>query len=405
MAVEAVNTMPSPSLFARFVRLVSLGVVWLSGAMVLGFLVNLLERGGFSWIQGDWLINIENIHVRRGPLGSLLIRISDATGVDLLLLLGAVQGGVMVLLLLACTAVLWRLLRDPTFALIVFSPAVFFVFWMANPRAIVRKEMLVFTALALLLLIPMRPALRWVLAGASLLLYLLAVSGHEAMTLMFPAWAAVLLVVMWPWRDRPLLWVMLGLGALAALAKGLYAIRFRGIDDVMPVCAPLLERGLGDSYCGGSIKWLIQGPVPVLERFGEDVPVFLVGYVLASIPLFWLAIRHPWRGPLLLGFFGLLVPVLPLYPIAWDWGRWMLMHGSAFASLLMAAYLVHPRIAPRARLPARILSGLAIVGICAGNLFWAPQWVHVGLNGGVAEQFRENVPRHVNRILRSLPGV
>ena len=389
--------------FAHLMRLVCLGLIALSTALVLGFLHNQIQRGGFRWNQGDWLINLEEVHVRRGPLGSGLIALSDATGVPLLTLVGGLQGAVMVVFLLASVAALWRLLRDPAFALVVFSPAVPFVFWMANPHAIVRKEILVFAALAVLLLVPMHLATRWVLAGASLMLYLVALAGHEAMVLMLPAWAATLLVVMWPERRHGALWTILAIATVAAGSKVAYAMAYPGVADVTLVCDPLVARGLPDTLCDGAIRALASGPAEgTVTRFRDDLPAFLLGYGAAALPLLYLAVRHPLRWRLLAASVALLLPILPLFGIALDWGRWMLLHLTAFAFLLMAVHLVRPAAPLGGGVAQRGLAGLALVAVCAGNLFWAPHYVNAGLNGGAMVQLTENVPRRLGGIRRQL---
>ncbi len=39
-----------------------------------------IHSGGNSWKQGDWLINNYSLEIRRGPIGSFFILISDILG-------------------------------------------------------------------------------------------------------------------------------------------------------------------------------------------------------------------------------------------------------------------------------------------------------------------------------------
>lgn len=303
---------------------------------------NLLE-GGHHWQQGDWLINSVVQDIRRGPLGSALIFLADLFGQSPVWTTGVVQLGLLATLGLCLRALLHRL-DHPTVALILLASSGLFVFfWAANLPGGLRKELIIFTAIALLLLGLLREDRRLLMFCC--LTFTGAVLAHEALVLFVPL--ALGLLVMTHKRGEP--WVpLIVLGTVLVAIAGvafLYAMRYPEIGDFVIVCRPLLARGAAPEMCYGAIYWLQFDSGYGAELVRSDIiaagqlPLFLLGYLAALLPLIWLASRA--TSPLLWIAIVLAVglPFAPLFSVAIDWGRWVSFHAFSAVIVLLAGLL------------------------------------------------------------------
>ena len=347
-------------------------------------LLNLFENlvaGGHAWQQGDWLINNLQIDVRRGVFGAVLIRLADAFGTSPVWVTGAVQA----LLVLAMMAGFWRALRrgvpDPVALLLIATPCFVLLFWAANPRGALRKELLVYAALALLLAgLPQRDR---ALVALSILLMSAAMLAHEALVLFLPCYLGCLILAR-P-AGEPVTRV-LALGALISLVGVVafaHAWTYRTIISTEPVCAPLLERGVSFEVCRGAILWLTQGMGAgsgfVQETIIDNGRFVAIGFawIAGLVPLGYLISRSDrpvrWAGITLLAA----LPFLPLFYIAIDWGRWLNFHVVSVVSLVLAALTTG-----RMTLVQPLHRGL-IWGFLALSLLWAPYHVSSVFGGGL----------------------
>lgn len=287
-----------------------------------------VAHGGNSWKQGDWLINSINVDVRRAFTGNIFIYLSDEIGINLLKLVAVTQFLLLGFLFLGFRALLRRL--DPCMvAILVASPAIFTVFWVADPQGSVRKELLTFLGLILCGIGTIRERNIYFAAGAVILST--SFMAHEAMVLFLPMlWAIVLL----SWRPgkqnftRLLVSVVTSLFAIFAFY---YAVRNSQVPSTSLVCQPLLERGFSEDICGGAIRWLKNDMDFALNRVvsqisAKNVLFFAISYVMAAIPFLYLLSHAENRFLASKIFFLTPIPFLPLYFISIDWGRWMSFH-------------------------------------------------------------------------------
>jgi len=69
-----------------------------SAAYVLLHLIRDVWNGGHAWKQGDWLINSENVVVRRSLSGDVILAISDVLDISPLFVVAGVQAALVILL-------------------------------------------------------------------------------------------------------------------------------------------------------------------------------------------------------------------------------------------------------------------------------------------------------------------
>jgi hypothetical protein len=297
---------------------------------------------GDAWKQGDWLVNLGAGPIRRGLFGALLLRAGDLTGVSPLAILFALQAGLIVLLF-GATALAFRRSPDPvTWSLLLVSAGFFALFWAGDPKGSMRKELIGMAAMSLLLLVRLYPRAGAALIAASGGLMVLGAAGHEINVLLAPVWAAMLLAAAADGGSARRPRVTLALVLVPVGAAMVYALAFPRLADHAPVCAALVARGIDASVCTGAIAWLEDDTAHAIARTmdeafrRQDFPGFLRATGLAMLPVIALAALHDRRRWLALAFVATALPVLPLFPVAHDWGRWVDVHLVSFGFLLLA---------------------------------------------------------------------
>lgn len=328
---------------AKEIRQMARLAFWLAFAVMFAYLAQDYLLGGNGDKQGDWLINIEQVAVRRGLLGSVFIHLADALHMDLLLLVVLCQAAV--LLLLAC--LLYRIVRvpeqQPIFWLLLFCPAFVLMFWGNDPHGSLRKEIFVYCAFALVLagLVDRRR----VYFGLALASFTVGALGHEANVLFLPAFLWLLYRL---WREGWMSGVAFAVGALLLTAvsavSAAFVLRHIHVTDVGLVCAPLLERGFEAAFCDRAITWVtrdlsyaIEATAPNWSLESWTVAVSYLGWTAGA---WWFSSHFAQQRRLLQMYVLTALPFLPLYYIALDWGRWMNFHLSSWIFLLLAEHLL-----------------------------------------------------------------
>lgn len=349
--------------------------LWLAfGALLiltsLGIQLHTLWRtyalGGHEWLQADWLINLAAGPIRRGPMGAILLHLAASADVPTLDLVVGLQLG----LLLAISGCLLALLvrqTHPAMVLALLSPGFITILWAVDPASGLRKDM--FGLLALLVLaLPGRWMPR---ATLSAMLLVAGAWGHEVNLLFLPAWLIAVFLFGPDLSRRTRMAHALPVGLLVALAAA-YALSYARLPDAGPVCQALTRQaGLPPTICDGAIAALADpanGTRLVLEVLRESPTSALVplAFLLATAPLVRLLGMSdtPQRtGALLL---AAALPFFLLYPVGFDWGRWLAMQIST-AAILVLGLGARGRVVPRRPMlraePLIWLSFALVIGI------------------------------------------
>lgn len=334
-----------------------------------------LAEGGNPWKQGDWLINDLAGPLRRGPLGSLLIRAADALGLGPLGLLIPLQSVLALAFLGLTLAAAWPLLpSSPALALLLTGPAMIPAFWTQEPQAALRKEVIAFLAFALVAAAQTRarpPAA--MLAGGGVL-FLAAILSHEGLAVLFPAFALQLALTLGQrGSGRGVITAALAiLFATTALIVA-FALTHAQAASTEAVCQPLLDRGMGHEICTGAIWFMDKDAAWVAQQLSDfharmhPVRMSLLWYAFLLPALALTAWGTDRPGAVVLLFLATALPVLPLYLVAIDWGRWLVLHVTSFSFLLIT--LLH---AGRLR-PARPAPLWLILPVLLAGLVWGPE--------------------------------
>ncbi len=309
------------------------GRVWSVLAVVAGFSVALFVtlRAGLSsrdqWILGDWLIDYSAGFTRRGLVGEMVRQLEGVFGFDRVIATTVLQ----VSILLALMALVIVLVSSPknglTTVLLVASPA--FVLFLANPLGTLRKEILLWLLVAAVLVwsrSTLSPkAIPWVMAAVFPLLVL----AHEALAF-FAGFVAImlwLLVSEGTVSKVHAVWAG-SIGTVLTAGAGLVSVFWPTRPRVgQAICAELVNTGYDEALCSGAIRFLDQDLAFSVSRVtdavqtGNYLGVYLPIVVLSLVPFLFVRFSAPMRVAV-----GMSVAAtLPLFVVAIDWGRWIVI--------------------------------------------------------------------------------
>jgi hypothetical protein len=285
-----------------------------------------------AWAVGDWLINYAAGFVRRGLLGELILRLSDATNFkpNILVILTQVS------LWIAFVFLFFIRLRNKQisfyFLLIIFSPA-FILFYGFDGAAVGRKEIILMVLYgAWLCVIDKRsaPTVPQTLLFSTLIFF--ATLMHElfffySLYFMFAVWVNP------SYHDQK--WPVVFFIPLASFAAMLL-IFFSGGSLLEPeICQRLASYAPDPQICLGILNSPELGlSESVLLFVSKLIPLktlaFAFSVLLPIVPvaLFMYGADSPRRAPkqVILLCALLYVCSLPLFVIASDWGRFIHIH-------------------------------------------------------------------------------
>lgn len=317
----------------------------LGGALVLLFLYWSLNWWWIGttrfdgWSTGDWLISYDGGFVRRGLFGSLVLGLTPES-FSVLTVVTAIQIALMGMLFGLLFLLYLRTSRSKTWAMVLLSPAglMFFALGMANEQAGPRKELLVMTALALVAMGFRRSSwFPWAVGGFALFTF--ATLAHEASALVLPAFAYLIFLGSGgrestaKIRQRALIAAYSGVAAIAVVL----AIIFPGNAGVQQaICEAWIGRGVMANCQGEALGSLTLTADRITEVFAAQLFPhyweYLLVIALAALPLY--AVRFlPQHGKATLIILAFLAP---LFLIAWDYGRWILLAAMTLSILALA---------------------------------------------------------------------
>ena len=352
-------------------------------------------NGGSCWRQGDWLINTGGGFVRRGLFGDIFIVLSDLTGLDLLLVVQFFQMSLFALL----AFMIWMLcIRTPHLRitiLLLASPGFLLFFWASDVQGTMRKEIFILLALALLAFGAQSRKLSPVLPIAAVALFTLGCIGNIMIGFMAPSLIAAFYLL---WQAGKMSRRAFGVYTAIILAMSALwlavSLLFKEVPALAGMCAPLVARGLDPIFCDGAMSWTITGKVDhTAQLLAKITPaslaIFALMTTLSLLPLFMSLRVFAERRFLLVLALLCFVPMLPLYVMATDWGRWVSTSYTAYAFLVLLALSLN-------RLSITAPPRLAFVfGLLALSLLLTPEhginWMPGGALRSIAITFDELV--------------
>lgn len=364
---------------SAFLKHAADGFLFLSFLYISLNVIRDFRAGGNSWKQGDWLINNAAGSIRRGPLGSAIISIGDRFDLDPLLIVSVAQIALLALLIITFRFLVSEV-RNPKIALLlIISPAIFTVFWIADPQGSVRKELIAFAGLSLYALGAVRA--NWTFLWIGVAFFCVSTLSHEAMVLFTPTFLALIFFSGIHKVSARQSMATIAVILCFSLFAFLFAIKNPGVEDTSAICAALTERGLSETICEGAIRWLSYDTTYGFQAVRSELTPhrlagFIIAYLVALAPLVYVIWLSPIKTRGVMVLILLALPFVLLYPITLDWGRWMSFHIFS-ATIVLTCAIVKNRL-PIHRTPSTChllclvilaiqISPLHMIGIIAGG--------------------------------------
>lgn len=378
-------------LFGVYLLFVGVWTLWTGAQMA---------RERDPWIIGDWLINYSGGFVRRGLAGALVMLLHRATGVPLEWVVFAIEASVLVVFL----AVVYRLTKGIRWswlmAAVLLSPATLAFTVLAGHEAGLRKEILLFAALAIVVWVLMRGRWKDWQVSALLSIFLVGMAlSHEALLVGAPYFLAAVAIQAGSLRRAakicavPLVLCVIACAAVITHHGDLATAEAicRSVGGTMGSSKPsAFEPAVGE--CGGSIAWLQLGAAqeraliaPAIVQW-RLVPLFsklallIFGPLVALLYLMYRRDGMRWEVGVVVGCAVIsLAGTGVLCYVGVDWGRWIHMQ---VVCLMLLAMMLDARAAA-----ARVESVRGVArrrvwgrGLAAAALFlYATAWTMPGI--------------------------
>jgi len=340
------------------------------------------QIGGFNqrfegYRLGDWLINYSQGFVRRGLFGNLFFALWDGLQIPLVLSVTVFEA----VLVGAYFYFVWRLVTSrlfDTWTLALFAFPMGFFYAVGEFRAVGLKEILLFLMLGVVYKFRNAALFSWQF-GLTLLLWVVVLLTHEGMVFysVYPM-AIIYFATNSSIQRATRTLVFGGLGVLTAAIAFIWGA---GKPVVVGLCANIVYGGhLNGKVCRGTVRWLGRDASDAFDYvFSHLTPNFVITYALAAIALLvvvFLAVRALDFEPRKLWW---VIPAawlnsVPLFLIATDWGRWIMIHAVCSAILILVLRLQKQSESTIKALPLK--SELTF------GLLWLLSW-SVTLGGGI----------------------
>lgn len=298
-----------------------------------------IQRGGNIWTTADWYVSYRYGFVRRGAIGSVIdILTNNQEGFALLISLFVFTHLIVAAyFLLVCRIFLLRSnLGTPVMLALLLSP-IYVVFWIVNPLAYLRKELLAlvtvaFAAYSIMMKVHSRRRF-----AQMLLIWTFAILSHESALLIAPA-LVMFLVHQLEKGDLEKKEVIYRIASLIFLPLVLVLPlnRFKWLSPEF--CSYIINKGLTGEFCReGGIAWAMSPDMYTnfMQSISQTVdfytPNLLVVFILMMIPIFTLGGKRS-----MLFTFSLLLFSLPIFLSTYDWGRWLFIIGNCVLFFVLA---------------------------------------------------------------------
>jgi len=314
-----------------------------------------------QWEIGDWLINYQGGFIRRGLLGEIFLRVSRILGINIVILVLIIQVFFYLVFLVYTCRLALKSTFSPLNAAIIFSPA-FILFPVLDPQGGFRKEILLFTLLAIDCFY-LGTTDKKIARGLPIIVGLAAVIivlSHEIFAVYLPYVLCAFIIYdkgFGPASKKILL------ALLPAMAIAIFIVLFSKGDSqvINSICNSLKTSAPSDCFRTGAIFWIGQSMSfahkYVLERIQENT---LLTYAILAFLAFLPFGILPFTGQFSRSFenkdlrFWLIICIaasiigsLPLFWIGIDYGRFIFIHVTCLSLLALMLTRENTDLTPR----------------------------------------------------------
>lgn len=277
-----------------------------------------------GWQSGDWLINYSGGFIRRGLPGEILILINDLSGYELVSLVAILKVTLFLIFIFSLVVLAINVRIDRAGILILFSPWAL-MFYLNDPEVVGRKELVFLSIFTLYMILSLRfknlsPTIwsRWKL-WFSLLIFPVLVLVHEGLFFFIPYFLFFIIL------DREKMkvsdWFEFFIPFTFASLVFLMCYLYRGTEEqILLICNSVIQRGTDSQLCSGAIEHLIGYSYNINTNY---LRIYGVSILLAFFTIFLYAIGYGKFIQFLILSIVFFALTLPLYVVAFDWGRWI----------------------------------------------------------------------------------
>lgn len=308
-----------------------------------------LSMKGDFWLTADWVINYSNGFIRRGLLGEILLKICQFLNLDLIKVTINLQLLLIILFVILSLILYFKTTKTFVEKAIFCSPAFYIGFCYWTPRGGFRKELILVTIFALLVVIKLLFKNKLqdnYYVTFSLLLYTLFGLTHE-MIIFFSPLLLFFFFILYTNKLISLKSVCFICITICLINIILFLLSYLFHGD--PASSAAICKSVSpytiSVFCNGAISALGKDLNAALEGISFYIKntSYLVSYplllVLAFLPFTMITYNKELKVK-----YGLLVSficLLPLFVIAVDWGRWISTYTTIFS--LITFFLLHTK--------------------------------------------------------------
>lgn len=344
-------------------------VAFVAGSVVIA---RTLAQRSDPWLLGDWLIDYSAGFSRRGLVGDAVRQFSAFLGADRIVVTVGIVWVVFAALIVTVTLLFLHHHRGLTTLLLFVSPA--FLFYFLNFLGTMRKELLLLLMVSVVLLVTrngQRGQWGWLLAGG----FPLLVFAHEGLSL-YVGFVLIIIALLFTegMLSRTQAIAQATVLAVSTLIAGVTVLRFGsspGIDE--QICDNLRAEGYSRRLCGGAIAFLDRDRQEAIDRvvgfIAHDNYLTTYGLVviLAAVPFFFVR----FSKALSVGIVLALATTVPLFVVAIDWGRWIVI-SAWLITLIVVRFDGSPHVRVTPINPATFRTDmLAVAAILAYATLWS----------------------------------
>jgi hypothetical protein len=303
-------------------------------------LVSVIQTGGHNWAVGEWFINYGGGFVRRGLTGQLLLSLPFSRTIVLIILFLSIFSIVICVYLSVLISSLKSGLNFFSIFLLLNPAGMLFIAWDQN--VFIRKEWL---GLGILVLLSAN-TFKYKSLSIDLLviaLFILALMSSEVNAVYIPA---IMYLLSHPERSLthvkmfPLNKLFFTLSTITLIPLLIY---HGDMKTSFLVCEKVKSSGFDPMLnCQGAIGTLGYSLAQALEHFKSDYPSYILYLPLALLGLLPICLTSWFKSHLPLVKQTILI-TLPLFLVAWDYGRWI----SIVVSQLTVLILMEVNLAKR----------------------------------------------------------
>ena len=294
-----------------------------------------------GYILGDWLVNYNAGFVKRGFIGSIILKINEFTGIDLKILAFYLVNSIFIFFIILFFKKLNTKNLNTIFLIMLFSPATF-LFNFYDPLAVGRKEILFLTYFMIYNYFFIDNSINIKKYIFGIFAFILTLT-HEMFFLLIPF---IFVAKYLRYKSFKINYYYFEIFILILSSLSIFLLIFYNQTD--PETSRILCKSLTDRNLTGDICWGIIGEFQtshklIINKAFINDPLYFKLYSLYLLLILGPIIAF-LRNFLSVGFIKIiffilitLLPIIFLFLLVNDWGRYL----NVFAIMWMIVFLFH----------------------------------------------------------------